>query len=180
MYKKELSKENLINAFRMLQKYIDLETTVCENALGIAAAIHLRLFELTKGQNNLYSAIEYYRRGSYYESGNLYCGKNYCSTLLKVYSVENNLDILKEYYYTSVHTAKILLTKAQGLKRKFDAFNNTWFLSNQNSLFLIATGLKNKVYNVQYQSPRQQTTIESGFEMLCNDIEQMKKKADIN
>lgn len=179
MYKKELSTRNLINAFEMLQKYIDLETTVCENALGIAAAIHLRMFELTKEQNNLYSAIEYYRRGSYYESGNLYCGKNYCSTLLKVYLVENNPDILKEYYYTSVHTAKILLTKAQGLKRKSDAFNNTWFLSNQNSLFLIATGLKNKIYNVQYQSPRQETTVESGFKMLCNDIEQMKNKADI-
>lgn len=179
MYKKELSEGNLNNAFEVLQKYINLETTTCENALGIAGAIHLRLFELTKQSNNLYSAIEYYRRGSCYESGNLYCGKNYCSTLLKVYIIEEDPEILKEYYYTSVHTAKILLTKAQELKRNANAFDNVWFLSNQNSLFLIATGLRNAVYKVHYQSLRQQTTIEKGFESLCNDFEHIRKIINI-
>lgn len=179
MYKKELSENNLKYSFKVLQKYIDLDTTVCENALGIAAAIHLRLFELTKEPSNLFSAIEYYRQGSYYESGNLYCGKNYCSTLLKVYFIEKDPEILKEYYYTSVHTAKILLTKAQKLKRNSNAFNDTWFLSNQNSLFIIATGLKNKMHFVQYQSPRQQTTIEEGFNTLFGDIAEIKKRAGI-
>lgn len=179
MYKKELSENNLKKSFKKLQKFIDLDTTVCENALGIAAAINIRLFDLTKESNNLFSAIEYYRRGSNYESGNLYCGKNYCSSLLKVYFVENDPEILKEYYYTAVHTAKVLLTKAQKLKRNSDAFNNTWFLSNQNSLFIIATGLKNKMYTVQYQSPRQQTTIEDGFNTLLFDIAEIKKCAGI-
>jgi hypothetical protein len=72
------------------------------------------------------------------------------------------------------------LTKAQGLKRNSDTFNNTWFLSNQNSLFLIATGLENKIYSVQYQTPRQKTTIENGYKMLCNDIKQIKEIAGIN
>ena len=72
MYKKDLSEENLKYSFEMLKKCINLESTVCENALGIAAAIHLRLFELTKQKSDLYSAIEYYRRGMCYESGNLY------------------------------------------------------------------------------------------------------------
>lgn len=180
MYKKDLSEENLKKSFLVLQKYINLESTVCENALGIAAAIHLRLFELTKQENDLYLAIEYYRKGMWYESGNLYCGKNYCSTLLKVYLIEKNPNILKEYYYTSVHTAKILLTQAQSLKRNTNAFNNAWFLSNQNSLFLIATGLRNKIYNVHYQSHRQQITVEEGMTALYNDLEQIKKMANIN
>lgn len=180
MYKKDLSEDNLKKSFSMLQKYINLESTVCENALGIAAAIHLRLFELTKQENDLYLAIEYYRKGMWYESGNLYCGKNYCSTLLKVYLIEKNPNILKEYYYTSVYTAKILLTQAQSLKRNTNAFNNAWFLSNQNSLFLIATGLRNKIYNVHYQSHRQQITVEEGMTALYNDLEQIKKMANIN
>ena len=180
MYKKDLSENNLKKSFQTLQQYINLESTVCENALGIAAAIHLRLFELTQRANDLYLAIEYYRKGMYYESGNLYCGKNYCSTLLKVYLIEKNPQILKEYYYTSVHTAKLLLTQAQSLKRNSDDYNNVWFLSNQNSLFLIATGLKNTVYNVHYQSQRQQTTIEKGMASLYNDLEQIKIAANIN
>lgn len=180
MYKRDLSEDNLKKSFKILQKYINLETTTCENALGIAAAIHLRLFELTKQKNDLYLAIEFYRKGMYYESGNLYCGKNYCSTLLKIYLIEEDPNILKEYYYTSVHTAKILLTQAQSLKRHTDDFNNAWFLSNQNALFIISTGLKNKVYNVCYQSQRQQVTVEEGMMTLYHDIEQIKKLANIN
>ena len=179
MYKKDLSEENLKYSFEMLKKCINLESTVCENALGIAAAIHLRLFELTKQKSDLYSAIEYYRRGMCYESGNLYCGKNYCSTLIKIYLIEEDANILKEYYYTSVHTAKILLTQAQTLKRNGDAFNNAWFLANQNSLFLISTGLKNEVYKVKYQSHRQQATIEKGIMDLHKDLEAIKKIANI-
>lgn len=180
MYKRDLSEDNLKKSFKILQKYINLETTTCENALGIAAAIHLRLFELTKQKNDLYLAIEFYRKGMYYESGNLYCGKNYCSTLLKIYLIEEDPHILKEYYYTAVHTAKILLTQAQSLKRHTDDFNNAWFLSNQNALFTISTGLKNKVYNVCYQSQRQQVTVEEGMMTLYHDIEQIKKLANIN
>lgn len=180
MYKRDLSEDNLKKSFKTLQKYINLETTTCENALGIAAAIHLRLFELTKQKNDLYLAIEFYRKGMYYESGNLYCGKNYCSTLLKIYLIEEDPNILKEYYYTSVHTAKILLTQAQSLKRHTDDFNNAWFLSNQNALFIISTGLKNQVYNVCYHSQRQQVTVEEGMVALYRDIEQIKKLANIN
>lgn len=180
MYKKDLSEYNLKRTLDTLREYIDLESTVCENALGIAAAIHLKLFELTKQKNDLYLAIEYYRKGMCYESGNLYCGKNYCSTLLKVYLIEKDSNILKEYYYTSVHTAKILLTQAQSLKRNADAFNNAWFLSNQNALFLIATGHRNNIYTVCYQSHRQQVTVEEGMRALYNDLEQIKKVANIN
>ena len=140
----------------------------------------MRLFELTKQKNDLYLAIEFYRKGMYYESGNLYCGKNYCSTLLKIYLIEEDPNILKEYYYTSVHTAKILLTQAQSLKRHTDDFNNAWFLSNQNALFIISTGLKNQVYNVCYHSQRQQVTVEEGMVALYRDIEQIKKLANIN
>lgn len=179
MYKKKLTKKNLKKSLKSLKQLIDLETTTYEDALGIAAAIHLRLFSLNKVKSDLYSAIDYYRKGSYFESGDLYCGKNYCSTLLKIYLIEDQPNILKEYYYTAVHTAKMLLTKACSLKRDVNAFNNAWFLSNQNSLFLIATGIKSPLYSINYQSPRQKTTIEDGMQSLCTDIEQIRMKAGI-
>ena len=178
-YKKELSESNLLAALEILKKHIDLDLTTYENALGISAAIHLRLFELTNQKNDLFIAIEHYRKGSYYESGNLYCGKNYCSSLLKIYLVEQDIDILKEYYYTAVHTAKLLLTKAQKIQRRSDQYNDTWFLSNQNSLFIIATGMKNGIYTLEYQSKRQQNTIENGYKSLIQDLEQIKKKCVI-
>ena len=174
-----MSESNLLAALEILKKHIDLDLTTYENALGISAAIHLRLFELTNQKNDLFIAIEHYRKGSYYESGNLYCGKNYCSSLLKIYLVEQDIDILKEYYYTAVHTAKLLLTKAQKIQRRSDQYNDTWFLSNQNSLFIIATGMKNGIYTLEYQSKRQQKTIENGYKSLIQDLEQIKKKCVI-
>src|SRR5699024_2576379 len=114
-YKKKISTENLNAALQKLNQYISLDNTTFENALGIAASIHLKLFKLTDEPYYLYTAIELYRRGSNYESGNIYCAKNYCSTLLKVYLVEDDADILKEYYYTAKHLAKIFLTQSQSI-----------------------------------------------------------------
>lgn len=176
MYRKELSVDILSKAYEVLQKYINLETTTCENALGIAASINLKLFSITNEAQYLYSAIDYYRTGSYYESGNLYCAKNYCSTLLKIYQVEQTLPVLKEYYYTAVHNAKFFLSHAQIIKRESTQYNNAWFLSNQNDLFLIAFNSEAGPYRANYKTARQQHTIEKGRSALENDLHIMREK----
>ncbi len=176
MYKKELSFENLSQTLDVLKKYIKLDTTTCENALGIAASINLKLFSIKKEEKFLYSAIEYYRKGSYYESGNLYCAKNYCSTLLKIYQVENNLSVLKEYYYTAVHNAKFFLSHSQVIKRKSAQYDDTWFMSNQNDLFFIAFNFATSPYKIIYNSTRQKNTIECGRLILEDDMHMLQKK----
>lgn len=176
MYRKDLSLDNLSKALEVLQKYINLATTTCENALGIAASINLKLFSITNEARYLYSAIDYYRTGSYYESGNLYCAKNYCSTLLKIYQVEQTLSVLKEYYYAAVHNAKFFLSHAQIIKRESTQYNNAWFLSNQNDLFLIAFNSESGLYRANYQTARQQHTIEKGRSALENDLHIMREK----
>lgn len=176
MYRKDLSIDNLLSSLKFLETYIDLETTTCENALGIAASINLKLFALTKEPVYLYLSMEYYRKGSYYESGNLYCAKNYCSTLLKAYQIETSISVLKEYYYTAVHNAKYFLSHSQTIDRESTQYNNAWFMSNQNDLFLIAFDSENGPYRVTYKSLRQKNTIENGRKILREDLKMLKDK----
>ncbi|OPX45964.1 hypothetical protein CLHUN_04390 [Ruminiclostridium hungatei] len=176
IYKKEASEFNLIRAMNELNKFIDIENTTSENVLGILASINLKLFNLLRNPSNLYTAIEFYRRGSNYESGNIYCGRNYCSTLLKLHMIENDIEILKEYYYTSVHTAKLLINRAQIMRRKSDNYNNSWFLSNQNDLMIISNVVSNPPFRINYTTRRQQTTIEEGQKLLINDLKIIREK----
>ena len=178
-YKKKISTENLNAALQKLNQYISLDNTTFENALGIAASIHLKLFKLTDEPYYLYTAIELYRRGSNYESGNIYCAKNYCSTLLKVYLVEDDADILKEYYYTAKHLAKIFLTQSQSINRKSDLYNNAWFIANQADLLLISNDIKHMRFNITNMTRRQRTTISDGRKDLLNDLSSIKDKIGI-
>ena len=44
-----------------------------------------------------------------FEDRNIYCARNYCANLLKIALVEKDVEVLKEFYYTSVYTAKTIL-----------------------------------------------------------------------
>ena len=175
-YKKNLSVENLEDSFDKIQQYISLEHTTCEDILGIAAAIQLRLFNLTKEPKFLYKSIEYYRKGANYESGNIYCARNYCATLLKIYQITDDKEILREYYYSAKHNAKVFLTKTADMKRKADPYNNIWFLSNQNDLLLIANNITNTPFHIIPTTKRQETTIMLGRQELEKDFNAIKSK----
>lgn len=173
------SKANLERALNTICSYIDIENTTSEDALGIYASINLKLFNLLNDPNLLYTAIEYYRRGANYESGNIYCGRNYCASLLKVHRVEYNPEIIKEYYYTAVHTAKQLLTHAPSILRKSDSFNDVWFISNQNDLMLIAGITSRPTFKVINATQRQKDTIHEGEKQLLDDLKIIKRKLKI-
>lgn len=173
---KNLSVENLEDSFDKIQQYISLEHTTCEDILGIAAAIQLRLFNLTKEPKFLYKSIEYYRKGANYESGNIYCARNYCATLLKIYQITDDKEILREYYYSAKHNAKVFLTKTADMKRKADPYNNIWFLSNQNDLLLIANNITNTPFHIIPTTKRQETTIMLGRQELEKDFNAIKSK----
>lgn len=179
IYRKEVSKTNLLYALSEFNKYINVENTTSEDLLGIYASINLKLFNITHDPANLYTAIEYYRRGSNYESGNLYCGRNYCSTLIKIHMIESSVDTLREYYYTAVHTAKLLINRAQIMQRTSDKFNNAWFLSNQNDLLLISNVVTSLPFIIIEATKRQQTTIKEGQANLINDLKIIREKLGI-
>lgn len=80
-YKKDISIPNLIKTINYLECKIDLNKTTNENILGNAAAINKYLFRLTKEVKYYEKSLSYYRMGSNYESGNLYCARNYCAML---------------------------------------------------------------------------------------------------
>ena len=179
IYRKEVSQTNLSYAINEFNKYVDIENTTSEDFLGIFASINLKIFNISHDPSNLYTAIEYYRRGSNYESGNIYCGRNYCATLLKIYMIENDVDILREYYYTAVHTAKLLITRAQILQRTSDKFNNAWFISNQNDLLLISNVVTSPPFKITQATKRQQSTIKEGQATLINDLKVIREKLGI-
>ncbi len=174
MYKKDLSVENLKHALTVLREYIDLETTTWEDALGIAAAIYIRLFNITKEKPYLFSAIDYYRRGSNYESGTLYCARNYCASLLKASQIFGDSNILKEYYYTAVHNAKYYLNRYPYPMNEQNLRNRVWLVSNIRDLYLIAIGDDSLAPPMAPVSERQKKTIEQGRQILEDDLKNMK------
>lgn len=179
IYRKEESKNNLLYAMDEFKKYIDINHTTVEDILGIFASINLKLFNISQDPSNLYTAIEYYRRGTNYENGNIYCGRNYCSTLLKIYMIEDNIDILREYYYTAVHTAKLLMNHTYMMQRKSDNYNNVWFKSNINDLLLISNFVTALPSSITEATKRQQRTINDGQEILIKDLKNIKEKLGI-
>lgn len=179
IYRKEESKNNLLYAMDEFKKYIDINHTTVEDILGIFASINLKLFNISQDPSNLYTAIEYYRRGTNYANGNIYCGRNYCSTLLKIYMIEDNIDILREYYYTAVHTAKLLMNHTYMMQRKSDNYNNVWFKSNINDLLLISNFVTALPSSITEATKRQQRTINDGQEILIKDLKNIKEKLGI-
>lgn len=179
-YKKELSLTNLKVSLEKANRYINIDNSTYEDLLGIAASIHLKIFAINNDKNEYYKALDLYRKGSNYESGNIYCCRNYCSTLLKIYMVENDIEILKEYYYAAVHNAKVFLTYAQSLNRESDLFNDSWFISNQSDLLLISNNILHSPFKINYYTQRQENTIKKGREELINDLNQLKMKIGVN
>jgi len=173
-YKKNITVDNLKYSLIEFKKYVDLNHITHEDAFGIAAAINLQIFKLTNDEQNFYEALNFYRQGANCKSNNLYCARNYCSTLLKVYLVEDNLEIIREYYYTAVHTAKIFLNDVPTIINLSDV----WYKSNQSDLMLIATGADLK-YSKFNATSRQKTTIDNGRRNLLNDIKNIKNKLGI-
>ena len=179
-YKKDLSIDNLKKSLDLMEKYVPLNSTTYEDALGITAAIYLKLFNLTQESKYLYNAIDYYRKGASYESSSIYCGKNYCSSLLKIYLVDSNVETIREYYYTSKHYAKIFLTQAQFVQRNIDEFHNIWLMSNESDLLLIANDVCDSPFIVSPVTKRQNTTIKEGRQDLIKDLNNVKKIIGIN
>ncbi|WP_024782909.1 tetratricopeptide repeat-containing protein [Streptococcus mutans] len=174
-YKKDLSLKNLLLTLSYVKEKIDLDTSTNENLLGIVAAINKQIFALTNERNYLEQARRYYKNGSNFESGNLYCARNYCALLLKQYCISKDIESIKEYYYSAVHFAKTYLTELQFLRREETDFDDTWYNENIKDMTLIAFGTDESIIEFTPVTKRQEETVTSGRKELKHDYHETLK-----
>lgn len=179
-YKMEEEKNSikgLVECINILNDRIDIRNSRSESLFGRLAAICLRIFQLCGDIQYYYSALEYYRCGSNYCTDNLYCPRNYCSTLLRIHEVTDDINTIREYYYTAVHFAKIFLNLDMQSKRTGSYDERIYYFYNVNDLKSIVNGEYldyDKVFcrllNDSDISERQRNTIACGIKRLNEDL----------
>lgn len=161
-YKKDISVPNLLKTLNYIKDTVDLDTITNENILGNAAAINKHLFILTKDNKYYEASLHYYRTGSNYESGNLYCARNYCAMLLKKYLVSKSTEELTEYFYTAKHNAKYFINRSRLNNKEYTYLDDIWYNSNIDDLYFIISGHKDSFVEIKNTTKRQTYTINEG------------------
>ncbi len=174
---KEKSCKGLIDCINLVTDNIDINNSNSEYLFGRLAAISLRIYHLCGDSEYYYSALEYYRRGAIYCRDNLYCPRNYCAVLVKIYEITDDVNIIKEYYYTAKHYAKLYLTMNVSAKRSGNYDDRIYYHYNANDLRSIISGeyqdydkVRLRLENDQDISKRQKSTILEGIRKLKNDL----------
>lgn len=180
-YKKaesERSCKRLIDCMNLILDNIDIENCTSEYLFGRLAAICLRIFQLCEDPQYYYSSLEYYRKGSVYCQNNLYCPRNYCALLIGVYHITEDVNVIKEYYYTAKHYAKLFLSMDVTAKRSGTYDNQLYYRYNVNDLRSIVSGEYQDYEKVSRLlkedkdvSKRQKETILNGINKLKDDLE---------
>lgn len=185
-YKSCEKKENIKGLYECLD-YIDeevsLSDTFSEDLLGIYAAINLRIFNLSKDKDFYYKALEYYAKGMAYCNSNLYCPRNYCALLLRVYEVTDDPNIITEYYYTSKHYSKYFLHMKMLNDSKGEFEKRIYYKYNKKDLEAIVNGyyenFRETIVSLKEEkslTELQKNTIIIGLKKLNKDIREMEKR----
>lgn len=178
-YKKDIRKKNLLSTLHNITEIIDLSSSTNEELLGITAAINKHLFILTNQDKYYYAALDYYRRGSNYESDTLYCRRNYCAMLLKIYLVDPSPERLIEYFYTAKYNANVFIHQASITTKEKINFNDCWYNANIDDLMYIYSGKEASIHNFNSTTKRQYDTIKNGREELKADYCNMLKQINV-
>ena len=149
---------------------------------GRLAAICLRIYQLSDDSEYYYSSLNYYRKGAEYCKNNLYCPRNYCAMLLRIQEITDDVNIIKEYYYTAKHYAKLFLHLNVTAPGAGEYDDRVFYSYNVNDLRSIVSGeyidyekIINRLQNDADISIRQKTTIINGITKLKNDLESLQK-----
>lgn len=100
------SEKGLIECLQYMKEKIDIDNSISEELYGRIAAISLRIFNISADIQYYYDALRYYMKGASFCKTNLYCPRNYCALLLRIYEVTDDNSVIQEYYYTAKHHAK--------------------------------------------------------------------------
>ena len=174
---KNKSNKSLIDCLNLLQNNVDLENCNSEYLIGRIAAISLRIYNLTGDEKYYYNALNYYRIGSFFCKTNLYCPRNYCATLLRIHELTEDPNVIREYYYTAIHFAKIYQEKHMTALDNGSYAERVYYRYNLHDLKSIING-KYINYNKMIQlleddsdmSELQKNVIKQGITKLKDDI----------
>lgn len=162
---------------KLLEEYSSNHIPETEEFYGRIGAVYLRLFNKTNKKEYYYKSLDGYRKGAQFSKSTLYCQRNYCEVLLKIFKITKSLKIIREYYYTSLHYAKIFsqfkldtsnsLNKEQIIYYKYNLYD---LLSIANNDYVIDDSVLNKISNDKHLTKRQKITLYNGIIDLKNDL----------
>lgn len=168
----------LIECINLIRQNIDIENSTSEYLFGRLAAICLRVYNLSNDPEYYYSALKYYGTGACFCKKNLYCPRNYCALLLRIYEITEDKNVIKEYYYTAKHFAKLYVDTDVNVKNNGSYDERIYYTYNVNDLKAIindeyadAEKIINRIQNDKDISKRQKSTILEGIRVLKQSIE---------
>ena len=148
---------------------------------GRLAAICLRIYNISNDIDYYYSALEYYRHGASFCKKNLYCPRNYCALLLRICEITEDQNVIREYYYTAKHFAKLYLNMNVNVKNNGNYDELIYYKYNIIDLKAIINDKYDESEKIILQiqndndiSKRQKSTIIDGINRLQQSIEIIK------
>lgn len=179
---KNNSCKELIECINFIKQNTDIENSTSEYLFGRLAAICLRVYNLSNDSDYYYFALKYYRIGACFCKKNLYCPRNYCALLLRIYEITEDKDIIKEYYYTAKHFAKLYLDINVNGKNSGSYDEHIYYTCNVadlkaiiNDAYINAEEMVNRIQNDRDISKRQRSTIVGGINTLKKSIENINR-----
>ena len=179
---KNNSCKDLIECINLIKQNTDIENSTSEYLFGRLAAICLRVYNLSDDPEYYYSALKYYRIGACFCKKNLYCPRNYCALLLRIYEITEDKNVIREYYYTAKHFAKLYLNINVNVKNNGNYDERIYYTYNVIDLkaiiddkYIDAEKIVNRIQNDKDISKRQKSTIIEGINILKQSIENINK-----
>ena len=179
---KNNSCKDLIECINLIKQNTDIENSTSEYLFGRLAAICLRVYNLSDDPEYYYSALKYYRIGACFCKKNLYCPRNYCALLLRIYEITEDKNAIREYYYTAKHFAKLYLNMNVNVKDNGNYDERIYYTYNVIDLKAIIeneyTDIEKIVKRIQNDkdiSNRQKSTLIAGINTLKQSNDNINK-----
>ena len=179
---KNNSCKDLIECINLIKQNTDIENSTSEYLFGRLAAICLRVYNLSDDPEYYYSALKYYRIGACFCKKNLYCPRNYCALLLRIYEITEDENVIREYYYTAKHFAKLYLDLNVNVKNSGNYDERIYYKYNKidlkaiiNDEYIDVEKTVSRIQNDKDISKRQKNTLISGINTLKQSIDNINK-----
>lgn len=177
--------KGLVECINFIRSNIDFESSTSEFLFGRLAAISLRIFNLSGDQQYYHDALTYYQRGATYSKKNLYCPRNYCALLFRIYELTDDMNIIREYFYTAIHFAKMFINSIVTVKNSGDYSDRIYYQYNVNDLKSIVGGeyldyekMRQRLEMDSDITTMQKEIISKGMYKLKEDIKQMYRRVN--
>ena len=184
---KNNSCKGLIDCINFIKENVDVDNSTSEDLYGRLAAISLRIFNISGETEYYYMALEYYRKGSNFCKKNLYCPRNYCALLLRIFEVTEDKNIIIEYYYTAKHFAKLYLNMSMDAmmngtytERIYYTYNKADLRAIINNTYADYNFMVERIKTDSDVTKRQKETILEGISKLKITIEKIQNYINSN